>query len=219
MFHSIPTLGGFGLREVALLYGVSGIGIGIGDLVIGSVEQVGVHVRTGTLDAMMTRPVPLLVQICADQFQLRRLGRIAQAVAVFGYGAYAVDWSGPRVAVAIVMLAASCVIFFAFFVTFSCVQFWVGDSSQFANAFTYGGNTMTPYPMTIFPREVLKGLTFVFPVAFVNWYPCLYLLDRPDPFGMPSWFAFLSPVVAALTLVVAGLVWRAGVRHYTSTGS
>ena len=78
---------------------------------------------------------------------------------------------------------------------------------------------MTQYPMTIFPREVLKGLTFVFPVAFVNWYPCLFLLGRPDPFGMPSWFAFLSPVVAALTLLVAGLAWRAGVRHYTSTGS
>jgi ABC-2 type transport system permease protein len=219
MFHSIPALGGFSLREVALLYGVSGIGIGIGDLVIGSVEQIGVHVRTGTLDAMMTRPVPLLVQICADQFQLRRLGRITQAVAVFGYGAFAVDWTGPRVGVAVLMLVSSCLIFFSFFVTFSCVQFWVGDSSQFANAFTYGGNTMTQYPMTIFPREVLKGLTFVFPVAFVNWYPCLFLLGRPDPFGMPSWFAFLSPVVAALTLLVAGLAWRAGVRHYTSTGS
>ena len=78
---------------------------------------------------------------------------------------------------------------------------------------------MTQYPLTIFPREVVKALTFLVPVAFVNWYPCLYLLDRPDPFGLPSWFAVLSPVVAALTLVVAGLAWRTGVRHYTSTGS
>ena len=113
MFHSIPTLGGFSLREVALLYGVSGIGIGIGDLVIGSVEQIGVHVRTGTLDAMMTRPVPLLVKFFADQFQLRRLGRITQAVVVFGYGAFAVDWTAPTVGVAIVMLAAACTIFFS----------------------------------------------------------------------------------------------------------
>ena len=28
---------------------------------------------------MMTKPVPLLVQVCADQFTLRRLGRITQA--------------------------------------------------------------------------------------------------------------------------------------------
>jgi ABC-2 type transport system permease protein len=219
MFHSVPTLGGFGLREIALLYGASGIGIGIGDLLIGSVEQVGVHVRTGTLDAMLTRPVPLLVQICADKFAIRRLGRITQAVAVFAYGAWWVDWTIPKVALTVVMLLSACAIFFALFVTFSCIQFWTLDSTEFANAFTYGGNTMTQYPMTIFPRELLKGLTFVVPVAFVNWYPCLYLLDRPDPFGMPSWFAVLSPVVAAVTLLLAGLVWRAGVRHYTSTGS
>jgi ABC-2 type transport system permease protein len=219
MFHSIDLLGGFGLREVALLYGASGIGIGIGDLVIGSVEQIGLHVRTGTLDAMLTRPVPLLVQVCADRFALRRLGRIAQALAVFAYGVGAVDWSPARVAVAVLMVVAACAIFFSFFVAFSCIQFWTLDATEFANAFTYGGNTMTQYPMTVFPREVLVALTFVVPVAFVNWYPCLYLLDRPDPFGMPSWFAVLSPVVAALTVAVAGFAWRTGVRHYTSTGS
>jgi ABC-2 type transport system permease protein len=157
--------------------------------------------------------------VCADKFAIRRLGRISQAVAVFGYGAWWVDWSIPKVALAVLMLASSCGIFFALFVAFSCIQFWTVDSTEFSNAFTYGGNTITQYPMTIFPRELLKGLTFVVPLAFVNWYPCLYLLDRPDPFGMPSWFAVLSPVAAALTLLVAGLVWRSGVRHYTSTGS
>ena len=83
-------------------------------------------------------------------------------------------------------------IFFALFVTFSCVQFWTQDATEFANAFTYGGNTMTQYPLSIFPLEVVKMLTFVIPVAFVNWYPCLYLLDREDPFGFPGWFA-LAP--------------------------
>jgi ABC-2 type transport system permease protein len=219
MFHTVSALGGFDLREVALLYGASGIGIGVGDLVIGSVEQIGVHVRTGTLDSMLTRPVPLLVQVCADRFAIRRLGRISQALAVFGYGAWWVEWTPAKAGLAAVMVVSSCLIFFSFFVAFSCIQFWTLDSTEFANAFTYGGNTMTQYPMTIFPREVLKGLTFLVPVAFVNWYPCLYLLDRKDPFGMPAWFAVLSPAVAALTLAVAGLAWRSGVRHYTSTGS
>ena len=86
------------------------------------------------------------------------------------------------------------VIFFCLFVVFSCVQFWTSDASEFANAFTYGGNTITQYPLTVFPRELVKSLTFVLPLAFVNWYPCLYLLGRPDPFGLPSWLQFASPV-------------------------
>jgi ABC-2 type transport system permease protein len=78
---------------------------------------------------------------------------------------------------------------------------------------------MTQYPMTIFPREVLKGLTFLVPVAFVNWYPCLYLLGREDPFGFPSWLSFASPLAALAMMALTAVCWRGGVRHYTSTGS
>jgi ABC-2 type transport system permease protein len=59
----------------------------------------------------------------------------------------------------------------------------------------------------------------VVPIAFVNWYPCLFLLGRADPAGMPEAFQLASPVAGVLTMAVALLVWRSGVRHYTSTGS
>ena len=219
MFANIDHLGGFALPEIALLYGASGIGIGLADTVIGSVERIGVYVRTGRLDQMLTKPLPLLVQVCADQFTLRRLGRITQASVVFGWAAAYVDWSVLKVVVALVMVVSATVIFFSLFVAFSCVQFWTTDASEFANAFTYGGNTLSQYPLSIFPREIMVSLTFVLPIAFVNWYPCLYLLDREDPFGMPVWLQFSSPVAAVVSLGVALLVWRTGVRRYTSTGS
>ncbi|WP_316932017.1 ABC transporter permease [Nocardioides marmotae] len=219
LFGTVDGLGGFGLREVALLYGATGIGIGVADLLIGSVEQIGQHVRTGALDVMLVRPVPLIVQVCADRFQLRRLGRIAQAVVVLGYGLGAVEWTAARAVVAVVMVLTAGVIFFCLFVIFACVQFWTTDASELANAFTYGSNTLTQYPLTLFPGELVKSLTFVLPVAFVNWYPCLYLLGRDDPFGLPDWLQLAGPVPALLLCGVTALAWRAGVRHYESTGS
>lgn len=219
MFAHLTVLGGFSLKEVALLYGASGVGLRVADLLIGSVESIGQHVRTGRLDQMLTKPVPLLVQVCADNFSLRRLGQISQATIVFAVACAYVDWTPARVLVAISMVVSSGVIFFGVFVAFSCVQFWTGDASEFANAFTYGGNTLTQYPLSIYPGELTKGLTFLLPIAFVNWYPCLYLLGRDDPFGLPHWLQFCSLVAAALTLTVALLIWRTGVRHYTSTGS
>ena len=117
------------------------------------------------------------------------------------------------------MIVSGSLVFFGLFVGFSCIQFWTTDATEFANAFTYGGATVTQYPLSIFPKEVLVGLTFVIPVAFVNWYPCLYLLGRTDPAGMPEAFQFLSPLAAVLSVVLALLMWRSGVRHYTSTGS
>ena len=219
MFHTIDSLGGFGLAEIALLYGSTGLGIGLADLIVGSVERIGMKVRMGTLDAMMVRPVPLLVQVCADEFQLRRLSRIVQALVVFGWAATYVEWTPTRVLVAGEMVLSGGVIFFCLFVSFSCVQFWTSDASEFANAFTYGGNTMTQYPLTVFPQEIVKTLSFVLPVAFVNWYPCLYLLGRDDPFGLPAWLQFCSPVAAGVLVGVTAVAWRGGVRHYTSTGS
>jgi ABC-2 type transport system permease protein len=219
MFSSIDQLGGFGLREIALLYGATGIGIGVADTLIGSVERIGEFVRTGRLDQMLTKPVPLLVQVCSDRFTLRRLGRITQATVVLVWALPVVDWTPSRVGVALVMVLSSSALFFGLFVLFSCIQFWTTDANEFANAFTYGGNTLTQYPLTIFPRELAIALTVVLPIAFVNWYPCLYLLGRPDPFGLPEWLQFCSPLAAVAVVTAALLVWRTGVRHYTSTGS
>jgi ABC-2 type transport system permease protein len=220
MFASVDQLGGFGLREIALLYGATALGIGVADLVVGSVERIGFYVRTGRLDVMMTKPVPLLVQVCANEFSLRRISRILQGGAVFAWAAWvAVEWTPARVAVAVAMVVSGSVIFFSLFVGFACVQFWTSDASEFANAFTYGGNTLTQYPLTVFPAELVKSLTFLLPVAFVNWYPCLFLLGREDPFGLPAWLQLCSPVAAAVLLVAALAVWRSGVRHYSSTGS
>jgi ABC-2 type transport system permease protein len=219
MFTHLDNLGHFSLMEIALLYGASGVGLRVADLLIGSVERIGLYVRTGRLDQMLTKPVPLLVQICADDFSLRRFGQISQAVIVFGVACTQVDWTPLRLLVAVSMVISSGVIFFGLFVAFSCVQFWTTDASEFANAFTYGGNTITQYPLSIYPGELTKGLTFLMPIAFVNWYPCLYLLGRDDPFGLPAWLQFCSPVAAAVVLAGALLAWRTGVRHYTSTGS
>ena len=47
----------------------------------------------------------------------------------------------------------------------------------------------------------------------------VYVLGKRDPFTSLGVIRFLSPLVAAGTLVVARLAWRAGVRHYRSTGT
>jgi ABC-2 type transport system permease protein len=219
IFGRVDSVGGFSLHEVAFLYAGTGLGIAFGDFAVGRVERLGSMIRLGRLDTMMTKPVPLLVQVLADEFALRRLARIAQAGLVFAWASVWVDWTPARVAVAASMVVCGSLIFSGLFVSLATVQFWTVDSAEMANAFTYGGNALTQYPLTIYPSEVVKVLTFVVPIAFVNWYPSLYVLGRDDPFGLPSWLQYAAPVATALVLAVTALVWRTGVRHYRSTGS
>ncbi len=71
----------------------------------------------------------------------------------------------------------------------------------------------------MFGRELVRGVTCVLPLAFVNWLPATYLLGRPYPLHLPGWVAFASPLVAVAACALAGLAWRAGLRSYRSTGS
>lgn len=221
MFANVPALGGFGLGEIAFLYGATSVSAGLADLVVGNVERLGQRIRLGSFDAMMVRPVGVLAQVCADQFALRRLGRVIQGVLVLGWAlsVVEVDWSVVRLVVLASMLVFGALIFAAFFVLGASFQFVSIDGSEVANAFTYGGNTLVQYPLTIYPRHLVTVLTFMLPVAFVNWYPALFVLGRPDPFGLPGWLRFVSPLVALLLCGLAALAWRTGVRHYRSTGS
>ncbi|MET9841407.1 ABC transporter permease [Streptomyces virginiae] len=221
MFSHVDALGGFTLPEVALLYGSCSASLGLADLLLGNTDRIGARIRDGSLDTMLVRPVPLLAQVAADRFALRRLGRIGQGLGVLGWALWTLDveWTAGKVLLVPVMLLAGGSIFAAVMVAGAAFQFIAGDAAEVQNSFTYGGCTMLQYPPTVFATDLLRAVTFVVPLAFVNWLPALYVLGRPDPLGLPGWAAFLSPLVALAVFVPASLAWRAGVRSYRSTGS
>ncbi|MFD8422324.1 ABC transporter permease [Streptomyces sp. NPDC059466] len=221
MYSQIDRLGGYSLPEVAFLYGVSATAFGLTDLALGSMDRLGRRVRDGTLDTLLVRPVPVLAQVAADRFALRRLGRITQGLLVFGYAVTALDltWTPLKVLLVPLMVLSGAAIFSAVFVAGAAFQFVAQDASEVQNSFTYGGSTLLQYPPTVFAKDLVRGVTFVLPLAFVNWLPALYVLGRPYPLDLPVWVAFAPPLVAAGCCVLAGAAWRAGLRSYRSTGS
>ncbi|MCT9082422.1 ABC transporter permease [Streptomyces fulvoviolaceus] len=221
MFSQVDSLGGWSLAEVALLYGLSATAFGIADLVLGSMDVMGARIRDGSFDTLLVRPVPVLAQVGADHFALRRLGRITQGALVLGWSLAAVDvdWSAAKVLLVPVMLVSGAAIFCAVFVAGAAFQILVQDAAEVQNAFTYGGTTLLQYPPSVFGKELVRGATFMLPLAFVNWVPASYVLGRPYPIALPEWAAFASPLVAVACCALAGLAWRSGLRAYRSTGN
>ena len=221
IFGQIDSLAGWSLAEVALLYGIAGLGFCLADVFISPIEELSVRIRTGTFDRVLTRPLGALVQVVAEEFALRRAGKLVQAVIVLtvAVGAVDVDWSVARAAMVVVAVAASAVIFSATWVIGATLAFWTTEGREVMNSVTYGGNFLSQYPVTIYGRWLRRLLAFVIPLAFVAYYPALFILDRDDPLGGPEVVRFISPAVALAMALVARAAWSFGVRHYRSTGS
>ncbi|MFF9015202.1 ABC transporter permease [Streptomyces sp. NPDC014870] len=221
MFGQVRGLGGFSFAEVAFLYGTTSTSFGIADLTMGSLQRMGRRVRDGSLDLFLLRPAPVLAQVAADKFALRRLGRVAQGVFVLVWALCVVDveWTAAKVLLLPVTVVSGAVIFMAVMVVGASALFWAQDAAEVTSSFTYGGNTLLQYPPSIFAQELVRGVVYVVPLAFVNWLPALHMLGREAPAGVPGWLAYGSPLVALGCCGLAGLAWRAGLRAYRSTGS
>ena len=112
------------------------------------------------------------------------------------------------------------VLFFGgLFVIGATITFWTVESIEVMNILTYGGSYMISHPMHIFPDILRHFFTFIVPAIFLNYYPALYILELPDPFGMPSWAPFLAPAAGLLMLLAALAFWQFGIRQYQSTGT
>lgn len=220
-FQNVNDMGGWTRSEVLYLYAVATVALGIADFVLGSIEYLPQHVRTGTLDRLLVRPVGVLAQLLAEEFALRRVGRIVQASIVLAIAVATVDtsWTPARVAVAVAGCGGAVLTFGALFVLTSSISFWSPNTQEFANAFTYGGATVGEFPTHVFPSWLRWFFIGVVPAGGAVYLPAMYALDAPNPLGVPAWVQIASPLVCLPVLAVAAGVWRLGLRRYESTGS
>jgi ABC-2 type transport system permease protein len=220
IFHNVPQLGTWSVHEVALLYAVSSISFALTDLTIGHLDQFPQKVRDGNFDILLVRPRGTLYQVISSDFALRRLGKAAQGVVVLVYALASlhVDWTVGRAALLAVAVPAGSVIFASVWVVGACLAFWTTDGGEFTNAFTYGGTFLAQYPVDIYSAWLRRFLAYIVPLAFVSYFPALYVLGKPDPLGLPRLLDFASPFVALAAALIAGTIWRAAVRRYRSAG-
>jgi ABC-2 type transport system permease protein len=223
LFQRFDNLAGWSLGEVALLYGLLETIFALVDMIFSGFDPpfFGRWIRNGHFDQLLLRPVNPLIQVMGSRFVLRRTARIFQGLVVLGVALALTDiqWTPLKVLMVPGMVLGTLLFFGGFLVFGSTLTFWTVESVEVVNILTYGGSEMMSYPMSIYPRWMVRIFTYVIPAIFVIYYPALYLLDRPDPFGLPPWSHWVSPIAGGLVMVAALLFWRLGLRHYQSTGT
>ena len=223
IFQRFENIGGWTLAEVAFLYGIIAISFGTMDMLFSGFDPqfFGQQVRRGSFDQLLLRPVDITVQVFGSEFIMRRLGRIIQGLAIFIFALIMLElqWTAGKVLYLPVVYISQVLFFGGLFIIGATISFWTVESLEAVNIFTYGGNEMMSYPMHIYPKWMVRFFTFIIPAIFLNYYPALFILDKPDPFNMPPIVHFLAPIAGLSVMLVALAFWRYGIRHYQSTGT
>jgi ABC-2 type transport system permease protein len=222
VFGPFPTLLGWRVGEVVLLYGMASVSFGLAELIGAGIDAFPEMIRRGEFDRVLLRPVGVLLQVVGSDFRLRRLGRISQGIVALGLALHLLPvfhWTPAKLALLPLGVVSGAAIFVAVLILGATLCFWTVETTELVNILTYGGREMLSWPMNIYNQAMQRIFLFVIPLAFGSYVPTCYLLDRPLPFGLPDAMAFASPLIALVFALVAWGIWNFGVRHYQSTGS
>lgn len=216
IFERIETIEDFTYGQVLLCFAEVMMSFSIGELLGGRLSVFSGMLSDGRFDRALVRPRNLILQIIVPNLDFSRLGILAQAVIVlcFAVPASGVEWNWKKALALGLMVICGVALFFGLFLLQGACAFFTVGNLSFLNIFTYGSKQFGRYPLSIYGDDILWFLTFVIPLALVQYYPLLYLLDRKKS----VWYIAL-PVVSLLFLIPCWALFRLGIRKYKSTGS
>jgi ABC-2 type transport system permease protein len=184
-----------------------------------SLTAVVEHVRKGTLDFVLLKPVDAQFMVSTAKFEPWRIIDVAGALFVFGY-AFGMMGRVPsiaHVAAGLLFLALAVLILYSIWILVVCTAFWVVKVDNLSYLFG------SLFDVGRWPIDVLRGVwrgtlivmfTVVFPVALMTTYPARALLGRLDLRA-----ALLALVGGIAFAIVARRVWRRALAMYTSASS
>jgi len=206
----------FTFAEILLCFGTVLLAFSAAECFARGFDTFSSVISNGEFDRILVRPRNEIFQVLASKIEFTRLGRLVQAVLVFCYAlpASGVHWTADKILTLILMLLCGTAVFSGLFVIYAAFCSFTTEGLEFTNIFPDGGREFGSYPFSVYGKTVLRFFTFVIPLALFQYYPFLYLTGRSDR----VWYMLL-PLVSLLFLIPCVLFWKAGVRHYKSTGS
>jgi ABC-2 type transport system permease protein len=216
LFERFGNLDGWLFAEAALCFGITMTSFAATEFFARGFDMFSNLVRSGDFDRVMLRPRGTVLQVFCSDIEFTRFGKLAVSVSVLAYsiGNIAITWSALRIVTLALMLVCGVFIFSGLFMIGAAMCFWTIEGLEVINIFTYGGNQLASYPLTIYTKWMRRFFTFMIPFGCFNYLPLMYLTGRADN----PLYAF-TPLLGAAFIVPCLLVWRMGVRRYLSTGN
>ena len=210
------SMAGWSLGEVALIYSIVEAGWGLFRTFGEGLHRFQEFTLSGRFDVLLIRPISTITQVMLQRFQFRRLGILAQAIAVGIFGAVFTGLASPGF-----FLLYTCLVLLSALLTFeislilAAIAFWTVRNEDIVVLGVYSMRTASSYPLTIYTNFVKQALTFIIPLGTAAFYPVSYLTGKTN-----SILALFSPTISFILFLPISIgLWKLGEKHYSSTGT
>ncbi len=213
-------LGNVPSSGVVLIVGVRLVSHGIYVLFFSTLNWVNQMVDEGWIDAYQIRPLPVLTQVMLWQFNVHAFGDTLAGLSalVVGMVLVPVHWTAGTLAFLVAAVVGGMLLESAVQVALGSLLLRSPATRSIGSWADEVMSTFGNYPLSILPRAVQAMLTFVFPLAFLAYFPVLVLLGKAPEHGVMAVLERCSPLIGPLVFLLALRIWARGVRGYQSAG-
>jgi len=214
------NINGWTLWQMVFLYCLWMLGHSIFSLFFFHIRTLEDYLVQGTFDQFLIRPVSAFILFLGREVQYIGIADLGFGVVgiALAYSNLGLHWGwGKWLFFGLAVLSGS-LIEMTLNLMVACVAFWTGRSRR-ANSLVMQMNVMIQrYPVDIYGTVFRVVVTSLIPVAFMNYYPALMLLDKLDRQNPWWWLSYMSPVVALIMISCSASLWNLALRHYSSSG-
>ena len=216
LFDKFGSIAGYSFEDVLICFVMSFLGFSLAECFFRSFDHFDRILSDGEFDRILVRPRSIILQVLGVEVEFNRIGRAVVAIAIFILLLIKrPELLQPDKAIALLlMIIGNVVIYAALFILKAGITFFTVQGLEIMNIFTDGARDLTQYPLNIYQDWIQKFLTFILPIALVNYYPLLYVIGKSN-----NKFYIILPIVAMLFIIPCYGVWRIGLKRYKSIGS
>ncbi len=220
IIYRFQSIGGWKMGEMAFLYSLLVLSQGLVACAMGGLLEFSELIRTGNFDRALVRPLSPLLQIIANGFDLTGIVHISLGIlsVVIANSLVKIDWTFIKICILLLVVLGGSAILASIRILIATVAFWAVKTDSLVHLFVFSSREFLLYPINIYSLPIRILLTFIFPLAFINFYPAHLFLQKDTSTLFHPVFIYGTFPVGILMLIFSIILWKYGQKHYESAG-
>lgn len=207
IFKLVDNIGGYGFKEVMLLWAIAAGGFGFSHLFFGGVWNIKEIVYEGKLDVFLTQPKNVLLNVACSSTNIATMGDLLYAfVVLLVIGS---PWQWYLLIIPAIILSG--LIYASVYVVYVSFCFYIKGGDAVAHSVEGTLNKVGNYPPAIFNNAVKFLLSTLIPAFFFTFIPAQYFFLSPN-----IWMILIAVLVTAFWVCLAFICFKRGLKKYNS---